>query len=147
MDDLCEQLRRGRTINDELERNVEKTKYDLSGKADSMSKEMKKTKKKLVELEKNAGEITTERDRVIAECDEAITDRNQLKDDLEYIQEQTCDISTFGYLALDGIPKDIAHIITAWIENNPKILAEKREEWKKEREGDEADEGMDPSEK
>lgn len=103
--DLHKQLRRARTITEELKKNAKKMKFDLFGKVDYISKEQKKTKKKLVESEKNDGEVTTEQNRAITERDKVIIDHNQLKDDLEYIQQQMHDISGFGNLALDGIPR------------------------------------------
>lgn len=70
-----------------------------------------------------------------------------MKENLEYVQEKMRDISNFGHLALDGIPKDIAHITARWIKDNPDTVAKKREEWKKQALRDEVNEEVESSDK
>lgn len=129
--DLCKWLHCQKTINDDLERDAVKMKSTLFGKAVSMWKELRQTKKKLVVLENRIREVTSEQDQVIAKRDQAITEHDQMKEGLEYVQEQMRDISDFGHLAMEGLPKDFAHVLAEWIENNSKKVAEKREKWKK----------------
>lgn len=51
------------------------------------------------------------------------------------------EISDFGHLVLDNIPKKFVHIIIDWIEKNLEKVVETREEWKKEQEKKDANEG------
>lgn len=61
------------------------------------------------------------------------------------------DINDFWHLAIKGLPKDFAPIISEWVDNNPEEVDWRRKEWEEEGSedkatinGDEADMGEGP---